>query len=83
MDRNSLERKLIAFIREEILRRPDFALQPDEPLISSGLISSFSLVQIAVHIEDEFGIMVPDTDLTVEYMDTIHDMVSRILMAEQ
>jgi acyl carrier protein len=40
------------------------------------MIDSFSLAQIAVFIEDTFGVYIPDTDLTVANMDTFDQMVS-------
>jgi len=35
------------------------------PLLTSGLIDSFSVAQIGVFVEVTFGVYIPDTDLTV------------------
>ena len=35
-------------------------------MISMGLIDSFSLAQVAVFVEEVFGVFLPDTDLTVD-----------------
>jgi acyl carrier protein len=71
--------KLRRFICEELIRRPEYALEEDEPMISGGLIDSFSLAYIGVFIEDEFGVYIPDNELTVANMDTLNKMAVRIL----
>jgi acyl carrier protein len=73
--------RLRDFVRSELLRKPDYPLAADEPLITGGLIDSFSLAQIGVFVEDAFGVYVPDTDLTVANMDTIERMVTCIRKA--
>ncbi len=63
--------KLAKFIAEKIMKQSKRELKPDQPLISSGLIDSFSLVDVGLFIEDEFGVRIDDSDLTVELMDTL------------
>lgn len=79
----AVRKKLKKFILNEILRNPDYRIKSDEPLISGGLIDSFSVVQIAVFVEETFGVVIPDADLTVENMDTLNQMTGLILNAEQ
>ncbi|RLE22269.1 MAG: hypothetical protein DRJ08_04330 [Acidobacteria bacterium] len=74
-----VRKKLKSFILKEILRNPAYPMKPDEPLISGGLIDSFSVVQIAVFVEETFGIVIPDAELTVEDMDTLNQMVALVL----
>ena len=59
------------YIAVEILRRPDKAISPADPLISSGLVDSFHLVDLALFIEDTFGVHIDDTELTVETFNTL------------
>ena len=56
----------------------DYPLKFDEPLITSGLIDSFSLAQVGVFVEIEFKIYIPDPELTVDNMNTIDAMAARI-----
>jgi len=72
-----------AFIRNELLPRPDYPLADDEPLFSGGLIDSFSLARLGVFIESKFGVFIPDTQLTVEHMDTVDQIVRRIEAADR
>lgn len=70
--------KLRTFICTELLNNPDYPLKDDEPIITSGLMDSFSLAQIGVFAEIEFNIYIPDTDLTVDAMDTLDQIAGRI-----
>lgn len=79
MELEEVKTKLRRFICEELIRRPEYALEEDEPMISGGLIDSFSLAYIGVFIEDEFGVYIPDNELTVANMDTLNKMAVRIL----
>lgn len=78
MDLPAVKQHLRDFICVELIRKPHYALSDDEPMISGGLIDSFSLVQIGVFIEDEFGVYIPDTELTVANMDTLNQMAARV-----
>ena len=83
MNETEVKNKLRTYICEEILKNKDYPLKNDEALISGGLIDSFSLVHLAVFIEKEIGVQIPDTDLTIETMDTINAMTQRILLESQ
>jgi acyl carrier protein len=80
VDSQAIRKTLRDFICTELLRKPDYALDDNEPLITGGLIDSFSLAHIGVFIEDEFGVYIPDPDLTVANMDTLNQMVNRITL---
>jgi len=70
--------KLYTFITREILKQPERELAPDAPLISSGLIDSFSLMDIALFVEDTFGVRIEDTELNAETFDTIQELADLI-----
>jgi len=76
---SEVRKELKKFILNEILRDTTYRIKPDEPLISGGLIDSFSVVQIAVFVEEAFDVVIPDADLTVENMDTLDKMTQLIL----
>lgn len=71
---SEIQTKLARFIAEKIMKQPKRELRPDQKLISSGLIDSFSLVDVGLFIEDEFDVRIDDVDLTVELMDTLELM---------
>jgi len=76
-----MKTKLAAYIAADILKDPDRAIAGDEALISSGLIDSFSLVDLALFVEDNFGVQLDDAELTSTVFDTLDQLVT--LLAER
>ncbi len=66
------------FIAEKILKQPNKVITADEALISSGLIDSFSLMDLALFIEDTFGVRVEDTELNAETFDNLTQLAALI-----
>ena len=79
MDRIVVVKKITEFICVELLQNSTYNLKEDEPLFSNGTIDSFAIAQIGVFIETEYNLYIPDPDLTVENMDTVGQIVDRIL----
>jgi acyl carrier protein len=78
MELKEIKDKLKTFICKELLNNPTYPLQDEEPLITSGLMDSFSLAQIGVFTEIQFNVYIPDSDLTVDAMNTVNQMAARI-----
>jgi acyl carrier protein len=70
--------KLAEFIATEILKDPNRSLSDDEALISSGLIDSFSLVDLALFVEDTYGVRIEDAELTSDVFDTLSELTSLV-----
>ncbi len=66
------------FVCEELLGQPEYPLGDDDPLVTGGLIDSFSIAYIGTFIEQRFGVYIPDPELTVENMDTIRQIADRV-----
>lgn len=79
LDEQTIREQLRTFITHELIRDPDYALGNDEGIITGGLMDSFSLAEFGVFVEDTFGVYIPDPDLTVENLDTLDQMVARVL----
>lgn len=79
LDARIVRRDLRAFILGELLRNPEYPLRDDEPLFSGGLIDSFALARLGAFIERQFGVYIPDTELTTERLDSLDAAVSRIV----
>jgi acyl carrier protein len=67
--------KMGKFLAEKILKQPNRVIKPNEPLISSGLIDSFSLMDVALFIEDTFGVRIEDTELNAQTFDNLEQLV--------
>ena len=59
------------YIATQILKQPSRKIGAEEPLISSGLIDSFSLMDLALFVEDTFGVRVEDTELNANVFDNL------------
>jgi acyl carrier protein len=66
------------YIVTTVLKQPNRKIKPDEPLISSGLIDSFSLMDLALFVEDTFGVRIEDTELNADTFDNLTQLVSLI-----
>ncbi len=65
-------------ITKNLLNDPKMALDPSEPLISSGLLDSFNLVDLALIIEDNFGVRIEDFELNSDTFDTLEELAQLI-----
>ena len=70
--------KIGAYIAAELLKTPDREIAPDEPLISGGMVDSFSLVDLALFIEENFGVRIDDTELNAETFDSLDELAGLI-----
>jgi acyl carrier protein len=75
---NEIIPTLSNFITTQILKQPTRTLAEDEKIISSGLIDSFSLVDLSIFIEDTFGVRIEDTELNAETFDTLAELSTLI-----
>jgi acyl carrier protein len=65
-------------IASDILKEPKRKIRPDEPLISSGLVDSMSLVDLAILIVDNFSVHIDDTELNAETFDNLNQLADLI-----
>jgi acyl carrier protein len=65
-------------IQQHILKQPNRDIKPDESLLSSGLIDSFSLMDLALFVEDQYGVRIDDTELNAETFDTLNELADLI-----
>ena len=66
------------YIAAQILKQPTRKIAADESLISSGLIDSFSLMDLALFAEDTFGVRIEDTELNANTFDNLTQLASLI-----
>lgn len=69
---------LRAFILDSLVKDPGRPLAADEPLISSGLIDSFSLVDLALFVEKTFGVRLHDSELRADVFDSLEALTALI-----
>jgi acyl carrier protein len=75
---DSIISEIEKYIATQILKQPHRKIAPDESLISSGLIDSFSLMDLALFVEDTFGVRIEDTELNANTFDNLTQLNSLI-----
>ena len=70
--------QLGTFLAEKILKQPNRKISADEPLLSSGLIDSFSLMDVALFVEDTFDVRIEDTELNADTFDNLTQLAALI-----
>jgi acyl carrier protein len=69
---------LETYVATQILKQPSRKISAEEPLISSGLIDSFSLMDLALYVEDTFGVRIEDTELNANTFDNLNQLAGLI-----
>jgi acyl carrier protein len=75
---DTITSNLEKYIATQILKQPSRKISAEEPLISSGLIDSFSLMDLALYVEDTFGVRIEDTELNVNTFDNLNQLAALI-----
>ncbi|MBA4375954.1 MAG: hypothetical protein C0401_07260 [Anaerolinea sp.] len=70
--------KLGAHIASSVLKQPNRVISPYHALISSGMIDSFSLVDLALYVEDTFNVHLDDSELNKETFDNLEQLAALI-----
>lgn len=70
--------QLATFLAEKILKQPNRKISAEEALLSSGLIDSFSLMDVALYVEDTFGVRIEDTELNADTFDNLTQLAALI-----
>jgi acyl carrier protein len=65
---------MIKYVKEKILRKPDMVIDADTPLVSSGIIDSFALVEALFELEKITKLRIPAAKVAPSDMDTVTKM---------
>jgi acyl carrier protein len=76
-----MKEMILDYIRNEYLDEDDeddVDLDENTPLISSGIVDSFSMVSLKTFLEKKFDIKLPDEDATPETFDTVSSILQLV-----
>ncbi len=79
MDEPTVRRTLRDFITRDLIRDPAYPLTDTEGIVTGGMMDSFALAELGVFVEQAFNVYIPDPELTVEKMNTLDQIVARVL----
>lgn len=70
---DELHRTILEYVKKEYLEEDDDReIDLDTPLISGGIVDSFSMVSLKRFLERKYEISIPDADATPEAFDTVN-----------
>jgi len=79
MEKEKIIKEIGKKICADILKQTDKTIMKNEALISSGIIDSFSLVDLALIVEDLFGVRIEDFELNAETFDTLDQLADIVI----
>jgi acyl carrier protein len=66
---------LIEFIRTQLVKDPNVEIREDTPLVSSGLVDSFSLVELVLKVQEVTGKKVRAGTVSPVDFETVRSML--------
>jgi acyl carrier protein len=76
-----MEDVILEYIRNEYLDEDDdddVELDADTPLISSGIVDSFSMVSLKRFLERKYDVSLPDEEASAEAFDTVRSIIALV-----
>ena len=76
-----MEEVVLEYIRNEYLDEDDdeeVELDASTPLITSGIVDSFSMVSLKRFLEKQYNISIPDEEASAEAFDTVASIVNLV-----
>ncbi len=69
---------VLEYVIEEYLEDEEEELSYDSPLISGGIVDSFSMVSLKRFLENKYNIQIPDDKATPEAFDNVNSIVALV-----
>ena len=78
---DDMTKTILDYVRREYIDEDEIdevALGPDTPLITGGIVDSFSMVSLKRFLEKTYAVTIPDADATPEAFDTVSGIVALV-----
>jgi len=69
---------VLKYVSAEYLEEGSDPITYDTPLISGGIVDSFSMVSLKRFLENKYKISIPDGDATPEAFDSVNKIVTLV-----
>jgi acyl carrier protein len=73
-----IKETVLNYIKKEYVDDEDLVITYDTPLISGGIVDSFSMVSLLIFIERKFNIKIPPSKATPEAFDSVNNIVNLV-----
>jgi len=76
---DDLRKTILDYVTREYLEEgDDRVLQPDTPLITGGIVDSFSMVSLKRFLEKRYDLKIPDADASPEAIDSVEKIAALV-----
>lgn len=76
---DEIKDKIREYVVDEYVEEgEDIEVKDDTPLISGGLVDSFSMVSLKLFLETEYDVKIPDERATAETFDTVNAIAALV-----
>ena len=76
---DELRQSILDYVKKEYLEEgDDRPVRLDTPLITGGIVDSFSMVSLKRFLEKRYGIRIPDADATPAAFDTVESIAGLV-----
>ena len=69
---------VLQYVIDEYLEDEDEVVTYDTPLISGGIVDSFSMVSLKRFLENQYKISIPDDKATPEAFDSVNKIIALV-----
>jgi acyl carrier protein len=70
--------RILNYLRGSVLLDPSTEIPLDQSLVETGILDSYGIVELLTFIEGEFGLAIPEKDITKEKLGSIRKMARYI-----
>lgn len=75
---DEMKKAIIDYIRKEYVEDEETEITESTPLLSGGIVDSFSMVSLKAFLEKKFGVQIPDAKVTPETFDTVNSIAALV-----
>ena len=76
---DEIKQMVIEYVKREYIEEgDDREITADTPLITGGIVDSFSMVSLKRFLENKYQIAIPDDEATPEAFDSVNKIVSLV-----
>jgi len=76
---DDMQKMILDYVKREYLEEDDDReVNENTPLISGGIVDSFSMVSLKRFLEKKYSIQIPDAEATPEAFDTVNKIIALV-----
>ncbi len=75
---NGIKEIVLEYVKKEYMEDDSEPITYDTPLISGGIVDSFSMVSLKRFLENKYNIQIPDDKATPEAFDSVNKITTLV-----